>query len=290
MRIAYWGDAGWALGRIGRQFQKYLGVQVDLYDWSDCESNTDLFLRNWRSYDTIITTTMFNQVENSDFDPEVYKRLFIISHFPVFGHAYFCEEVCVRPGARYAGVSPETCREMERNGMTPVHLMPFGVDTDEFPRIYSVTGPIRRIGIIGNPDGPDDYVENKGLRAFSVMCVRLGLEPVYIHHREGTVDLYEGIDLLVSFSRLEAGPLGIFEAAACGLPVLTRPVGNAQRIKGVALFDTVDEAVVQVRKWNNHLGSLKDYVDRVTEEVRTNWSMEKLIRLHGQVIFQQTHL
>lgn len=275
MRIAYWGDLTWALGRIGRAIQKYASVPVDLYDWS--KDTHALFWERWRDYDVIIVTTIFqdlNMVEN----PELNKRLLIISHFPTLEHPQFRETTCIRDGAKYGGVSIETCEEMERHGMQPAHWIPFGVDTDIFRIWHTVTGPIRRIGVIGNPNSNEPYVENKGLKEFAVLCERLGVEPVYIYGREGDADLYKGIDLLVCMSRLEAGPLGIFEAAACGIPVLTRPVGNAQRIKGIEMFDTVDEAVLKIQDWNQDRDALREYTRRITDEVRANWSMASLVQ------------
>lgn len=275
MRIAYWGDLTWALGRIGRAIQKYAGVPVDLYDWS--RDTCTLFHERWPEYDMIIVTTIFNDL-NLDDNPELNKKLMIISHFPIMDHPQFRETTCIRDGASYGGVSIETCEELERHGMKPAHWIPFGVDTDIFRVWHTVTGPIRRIGVIGNPDAWEGYTENKGLKDFSVLCDRLGAEPVYIFGREGDADLYKGIDLLVCMSRLEAGPLGIFEAAACGIPVLTRPVGNAQRIRGIEMFDTVDEAVQKIQSWNQDRNALREYTRRITEEVRTNWSMSNLVR------------
>jgi hypothetical protein len=280
MRIAFWGDTTWALGRIGRAIQKYAGAPVDLYDWSTYTHTHTLFSERWHEYDIIIVTTIFQDLNLVD-DPEMNKRLFIMSHFPIMEHVQFRETTCIRPGASYAGVSIETCEEMELHGMKPAHWTPFGVDIDIFRVWHTVTGPIRRIGIIGNPNSHDFYTENKGLKEFAILCERLDAEPVYIYGREGDAELYKGIDLLVCMSRLEAGPLGVFEAAACGIPVLTRPVGNAQRIKGIEMFDTVDEAVSKIQNWNQDRSALREYMRRITDEVRANWSMERLV--HGLI-------
>ena len=275
-RIAFWGDVGWALGRIGNAIRKYSGHTVDMYDWSKLEESDRLFLQKWQEYDLIIVPTALTDYDpGASLCPEVYKRMLIVAHCPIFNHSHFRETVCIRPGASYAGVSIETCREMERHGMGPARWLPFGADTDEFPIRHTVSGPIRRIGIVAKPYGSEAYMDVKGTREFDTICERLGVEPVYIH---GTNDPYKDIDLLVCCSRFEAGPLGIFEAAACGVPVLTRPVGNAQRIKGIRTFDTVDDAVAQIRRWNGHIRSLTDYGHELTQEVRTNWSMEKLIQ------------
>ena len=86
--------------------------------------------------------------------------------------------------------------------------------------------------------------------------------------------------MLICCSEFEAGPLGLFEAAASGIPILTTRVGNAQFIKGVETFTTAQEAVDRINYWNNNLEKLKTYTDRVTHEVRTNWNMEVLIKKH----------
>jgi hypothetical protein len=86
--------------------------------------------------------------------------------------------------------------------------------------------------------------------------------------------------------------LGIFEAAACGVPVLTRQVGNAQHIKGVALFDTVDDALAQLDAWNNNIQGLQKYTREITHEVRVNWNMRSLIRKHlmcEEVTYESRH-
>lgn len=283
-RIAYFGDIIWALGRIGRAIKKYAGVPVDIYDWS--KDTSVLFLERWHEYDMIIVTTIFNDDVGID-NPEINKRLLIISHFPILGHPQFREVKCIRYGATYAGVSIEACREMERHGMKPAFWIPFGVDTDIFKIQHTIEGPIRRLGIIGNPNSWEGYTENKGLKEFAVLCERLDAEPVYIYGREGDADLYEGIDILVCMSHLEAGPLGVFEAASCGIPVLTRPVGNAQRIKGIEMFNTIDEAIMKINTWNQDLCALREYAHRLTHEVRTNWSMERLVHQMMEICNRQ---
>ena len=103
-----------------------------------------------------------------------------------------------------------------------------------------------------------------------------------IHSRPNidTNALYADIDALICCSEFEGGPLGIFEAAACGVPVLTTKVGNAQWIKGIATYETAEEAVRVIQEWNSNLDHLKTYTKSVTDEVRKNWNMEVLIKKH----------
>jgi hypothetical protein len=58
---------------------------------------------------------------------------------------------------------------------------------------------------------------------------------------------------------------------------MTTAVGNAQHIKGIFIFDTSQEAVDRINSWNRDLSELTSYTDIVSQEVRTNWSMDSLI-------------
>jgi glycosyltransferase involved in cell wall biosynthesis len=124
---------------------------------------------------------------------------------------------------------------------------------------------------------------------FSDICKRGGFEPVEIFGREQN-DLYKGIDALICCSQLEGGPLGIFEAASCGVPVLTRRVGNVQCIKGIAMFETADEALNILDIWNGNVDALREYANDVTNEVRVNWSMCTLIHKHLMPVLNNSQI
>jgi len=297
-RVAVWCETKWALGRIGNAIKKYV-PNVDMYDWSKSEDNGTLwFSEKWKDYDAIISNTTLHTLKQLyGFDPtdEMRRRFVIIAHCPRFeGMNYFKETLDGHsPLSVYGGVSHETCLEMKKYGVDAKYV-PFGADTDMFPRTHDVTGPIQRIGIIGelkrasNQTEKDEYAKIKGIDMFSDICTNGGFEPVYIFGREGT-NLYDGIDALICCSELEGGPLGIFEAASCGVPVLTRRVGNAQYVKGIATFDTADEALNTLNTWNGNVDSLRDYARAVTKEVRTNWSMRTLITRHLAPLLDTTH-
>jgi glycosyltransferase involved in cell wall biosynthesis len=288
-KVAVWCETKWALGRIGRAIKKYI-PNVDLYDWSTNDDNDPLWAQGgWKQYDSIISNTSLHTLKELygiEVTDEMRRRFVVIAHCPRFeGMNYFKETLKGHsPLSRYAGVSRETCREME-NYDVEASYTPFGADTDVFPWTHKVTGPIRRIGIIGevkratDQNEKDEYVNIKGMDMFADICRRGGFEPVYIFGRDGN-DLYKGIDALICCSQLEGGPLGIFEAASCGLPVLTRRVGNAQYVKGIATFDTADEALSQLDIWNGNVDGLREYTTAVTKEVRINWSMRTLILRH----------
>jgi glycosyltransferase involved in cell wall biosynthesis len=299
-KVAVWCETKWALGRIGRAIKKYVPGQVDLYNWATNDDNEPLWKQGgWKQYDAIISNTSLHTLKELygiDVTDEMRRRFVVIAHCPRFeGMKNFQEKLeGYNPLSRYAGVSRETCEEMEKRGVDASYI-PFGADTDVFPRTHRVTGPIRRLGIIGGKkadtqslDEYTEYVNIKGLGMFEDICQRGGFEPVFIFGRDGN-DLYTGIDALICCSQLEGGPLGIFEAASCGIPVLTRRVGNAQYVKGIVTFDTADEALRQLDIWNGNVDGLREYAKAVTKEVRINWSMRTLINRHLVPVLENSH-
>ena len=290
-RVAVWCESKWALGRIGKAIQKYI-PNVDMYDWCVMQDNNKLWIEEkWRDYDSIISnTTLLTLDKLYGINPsdDMLRRFVIVAHFPRFqGMNYFKESLeNYVEGPRYAGVSHETCQEMKKFGVKAPMFCPFGADTDVFPWTHKITGPIRRLGIIGGKDRTEswaahqEYITNKGLDMFSNICQRGNYEPVYIHGKNDIPphELYSDIDALICCSEIEGGPLGIFEAASCGVPVLTRRVGNVKDVKGIATFETVDDALEQLKTWNENLDALYDYTRQVTLEVRVHWSMRTLLK------------
>ena len=284
-KVAVWSETKWAFGRITNAIKKYIPGRVDVYDWTNGEDNGALWNNGkWKEYDSIISNTSLLRLKALyGFEPceDMLKRFVVIGHCPRFeGMTLFKETLDGHsPLSRYGGVSQETCQEMKKYGVDAVYT-PFGADTDVFPWTHKVTGPIRRLGIIGTVGDIEEYNRIKGFDMFVDICRRGGFEPVYIFGRDGKSELYDGIDALICCSQLEGGPLGIFEAASCGVPVLTRRVGNAQYVKGIALFDTADEALGILDIWNGNVDGIRAYTKAVTSEVRINWSMRTLITKH----------
>lgn len=283
MKVAVWTETIWAIGRISRAIQKYIrNAQVDIYDWSDGEKNRVLFREKWRDYDYIITKSdvfKLKELFGIELPCDILPKLIVISHSPNLEHPYFREHIEVYDDPLYAGVSRETCEALTKIGIKNPQWFPFGADTDIFKNNHKIQNPIRRIGFIcvKNHSHPQ-YRQVKRPDIFEEICRRVQAEPVYIYNRlTEDASLYANIDLLVSCSEFESGPLGIFEAAACGVPVLIKPTGNAQYIKGIRIFSTVEQAVECINHWNNNLDELRVYRDAVTHDVRSEWSMKKCI-------------
>ena len=273
-KVAIWQSVNWAIGRITHAMDKYIPNSY-VYDW--LTSNEFWVSGKWKEYDYIISTTDLHRIEELYGIKPDPKKLIIISHCPKFDLSHFHERMDnIQHGSIYCGVSRETCKEMEKFGVKAAWT-PFGADGDVFPLTHGVTGPIRRIGII-NGNSTHEYIKIKGLEKFNEICRIGGFEPVSVTGK--TSNLYENIDLYICCSVLEAGPLGIFEAASCGVPVMTTAVGNAQNIKGIFIFDTAQEAVDRINAWNKYPEDLRAYTEYITQEVRENWSMEILIKRH----------
>jgi glycosyltransferase involved in cell wall biosynthesis/SAM-dependent methyltransferase len=283
-RVAVWLEANWAFGRYARAIKKYM-QDVDVYDWANTETNKHLWIDgHWRDYETIISNTSLLRIRDVfgiDIPEEMSRRFLVISFFPKFeGTGYFQETLKNFPkNARYGGASLEICKVMREMGISNVKCIPFTADLEEFRPRHTVQ-TVKRLGIIGGPSRTNhpEYQENKGIPMFDEICRKGGFEPVYIHGRTG--DIYHDVDLLICCSRYEGGPTGLFEAAAMGIPILSRRVGCAQDVKGIALFDTVDEALVQLAYWNENISVLEEYTKNITREVRVNWGMKTLIDRH----------
>jgi glycosyltransferase involved in cell wall biosynthesis len=282
LKVAIWGETIWAIGRIHRAIQKYLDcARVDMYDWSNGESNNRLFTTAWKDYDRIVTKSDIFKLEEMfglKLPDGILSKLVVISHCPDLDHLYFKEHIEIRDGPVYTGVSKETCEALRKKGVRAPIWVPFGADTEIFKNTHVFSpNEIKRIGMICVQGHNSEYNSVKRPDMFEEICQRVGATPVYICNRlTEDATLYSDIDLLISCSEFEAGPLGIFEAASCGVPVLTRPVGNAKYIEGIRTFNTADEAVDIIKSWNET--SLCVYRDAITHEVHTNWSMKKCIR------------
>jgi hypothetical protein len=281
-KIAIWQSTTWAIGRITSAIHKYIPT-CDVHDL--CISGDFWVSGKWKEYDYIITTTDVHKVEALFRIKPDPKKLIIISHCPKFDLSHFQERMDnIQDGAIYGGVSQDTCKEMEKFGVK-ASWTPFGADGDVFPLTHEVTGPIRRIGFINGDCNHEEYIKIKGMEKFYEIC-RLGnFEPVSIMGK--TSNIYDNIDLFICCSVLEAGPLGIFEAASCGVPVMTTAVGNAQLIKGIFIYDIAQDAVDRINAWNKYPNDLKTYTDTVTHEVRENWSMKTLINRHINSLISQ---
>jgi glycosyltransferase involved in cell wall biosynthesis len=115
----------------------------------------------------------------------------------------------------------------------PVAYTPNGVDTDFFRPASSprCPGPLR-VGWSGSL--ANHTAEHRGLHEFIAPAVaavsgaelQVAAREERWRNRAEMLDFYHSLDVYVCASRSEGTPNTCLEAAACGLPVVTTPVGN----------------------------------------------------------------
>ncbi len=142
-------------------------------------------------------------------------------------------------------VSSEWLREMARSrfGRTDVHLAVYGVDLDVFrPVADPEPRPVPVIGFMhddrplkGAADMLSALSSVRSGRDVKVMAFGLGTKPLpawvnYLGRLSGhaLAEFYRSIDVFVSASWTETGPMTVPEAMACGAAVVTTDVGNVR--------------------------------------------------------------
>jgi hypothetical protein len=93
-------------------------------------------------------------------------------------------------------------------------------------------------------------------------------------------ELYSSFDVFLCASTLDAGPLGNFEAAALGIPVLSTAVGNWKYVKSALFFQTEEQAVDILTRWQTNAHERISYAHKVRDEVHAAWTNDVLIRTH----------
>ena len=141
----------------------------------------------------------------------------------------FAQHVIRGAGEFYAGVS-RGCRDTLKEYLPRnyVHLLPASARANRFQRRAR---PGKRIaGFIGHSQATGIQITGgiKNPQWFSSICQEYNLTPRFTHQNysyDTMQEFYDGIDYLFCTSSSEGGPLGPFEAALCGVPVISTPVG-----------------------------------------------------------------
>lgn len=121
-----------------------------------------------------------------------------------------------------------------------VHYLPA---TARSTRFHRRARPGRNIaGFIGRPTAQNIQITGgiKHPEVFSEICRTYGLMPKFSNqdYTYATMqEFYDSIDYLICTSSSEGGPLGPFEAALCGVPVLSTKVGLWGESKMEGYFD-----------------------------------------------------
>lgn len=291
MRVALWSDQSHALGRINRSLKSRLEVDghtVDLFDWSRIEETNDLRNR-FLTYDRVVGTSLITSSNLFDMsNPHFRSRVVAVAHIGV-NNPHFKEHFehvsTTTPIHAVGAVSLDAINFFSFSLSQPMVYLPCGVEVSEFTNRPPPLR-IRRLGFVGKLDHSTAYKEVKRPEWLLDICRLTGCEPVFIHGQPSSSDLYATIDMLVCTSLVEGGPLGIFEAAASGVPVLSTRVGNVARLECVSFFNTPQEAAEIIQRLNADESELASYTRAVTAEVRSRFNWDTLYEQHWRPLFR----
>jgi hypothetical protein len=143
--------------------------------------------------------------------------------------------------------------------------------------------PLRTLGWCGIPGNARSFgADLKRFSLFEEIVGRTGLQRL-VTHQNYTYDtmqqFYDSIDMLVCTSSSEGGPLGVFEAIACGVPVISTDVGLVKEASSIAKFETAEQAAALVQRFREHPESLEAYRDAQRQEFEQFLCMERLMPL-----------
>ena len=274
MRIAIWTERAWALGRIHEEIIRCIPEHLfTFFDWrsiEDCEK----YFATYQSYDILLGNTAILFLSDKfgiKLQPNYLWRTLAVLHCPVLNHEFYDERVPFKNGPEYLGVSPQCCVSIGTDLHKPVKVCPFGINPMHFPK-GSAPKNLRVAGVTAlNVHKNCDLVRN--------ICKRANLELIVADNTKEHKDLYP-FDVFLCASTLDAGPLGNFEAAALGIPVLSTRVGNWAYVKDAIFFETEDEALSILSRWKAVPEERIAYAERVRDEIHSKWTNDILIRTH----------
>lgn len=147
----------------------------------------------------------------------------------------------------FGGVSREVCSRLaETYPSAEIMHLPATVRLGRFFWEPKST-PLVRAGFVGLSKYNDEFFENiKRPGMFLEICKQAGLEPVFTEQKytyETIEKFYHSVDVVICTSVNEGGPLGVFEAIACGVPVISTPVGVVKELPFIPTFNSVERAV-----------------------------------------------
>lgn len=293
--IACFGDCGWAVGRIYNFLKKYIDKNkyvVDLYEWKHYENFVRLFLDgNYNKYDCIIVQNTikedYKKVNINSFDwNQIDDKTIAVSHtYPDY------EEPINYWWKHNYALGKYNVDEHEKVSDKKFGLLYSGYDSDLFYKVREVK-EIHSIGFCGNPNVAEQRwldVKRPWMLdeiAKNTNCV---VNNVYGKDISNGYHIYDDIDMYVCTSILEAGPLGVLECAACGIPVISTNVGYVKELNSIKKFETVEEASEIINYFNEHPDELLEYTETLRKEVEEKFSCKNVIKYWEDAIENVTY-
>ena len=142
--------------------------------------------------------------------------------------------------------------------------------------------PIKTLGWCGIPDSAKNF-GGKDLKRFFMFeeiakITGLKTSVSYRNYTYNTMqNFYNTVDLLICTSSTEGGPLPVFEAVACGVPVISTNVGLVQEMASIQTFETVQQAVKIINQFND-IDRLQEYRNKQCSQFLTDMSMEQYVK------------
>jgi hypothetical protein len=261
-------DVGWSTGTIAKDLAALSSWRVDLCNWCHYPAHLRELLSE---YDAVVAFVLHTAYQWA----------------PLKDHGVICcNDMTLEPpdraliGKCVGAVSPATLRSITKPAYKGgAYLTPGSARLGRFLRQES--RPIKTLGWCGMPHNSVAY-GGQDLKRYSMLeeiVKATGLESHVSRQDYGYEEMqqfYDFCDLFLCTSLSEGGPLPVFEAIACGVPVISTDVGLVKDMDTVWKFSTVAEAVALIQL-------LKDperrvaYCDQQYKQLVDKFSMEHFL-------------
>jgi hypothetical protein len=259
-------DECWSTGSIAKDLRATMSRRIDLLDWK-----------------RYIPTGILESIV-SEYDSVVAFCLSSPKGWPLLSkHGVVCcgkIEVDWVKGQQLLGgcfgtVSYETYLELLNIAPKPVYYTPASARLSRFT--CKPFSGVKTLGWCGVPTSAQNFggIDAKRFCMFAEILNLSGMQSNISGQRytyETMQDFYHSIDALVCTSSTEGGPLGVFEAIACGIPVISTNVGLVREFDSIPKFKTAEQAVELLKdmKGLNKL-QYKEMVDRMSMECLSSY-------------------
>ena len=264
--VLFIADERWSTGSIVKDLKIVSKWKVDIVDWSAYPEDLDKTVKEYDSVVSFLLTT-----------PHAWR---VLKDYAVI----CCQDVVEIGALKQKGLSivgkhlgaisnvvRDTLMEYQRKG--EIHLIQGSARINRFTKRSA--REIKTLGWCGIPKGSNQGIKRYWM--FEEIVKKTGMDFLipglddysYVNMQE----YYDKIDLLICTSTSEGGPLPVFEAIACGVPVISTDVGMVKEMGTVWKFETSEQAAELVEKLKCP-ETLRKYVSDQYEEFSERFTME----------------
>lgn len=281
MKIALIGPNGWALGSIHHFLEKYLSPYFEIknFYWHDANQVQQAL---GGDYQIVIGEAHIMDLEGMGYTIGENVTLIPIFHNNVItqNSAWFNVDRSTHIHFhQFYSITQEISNAIKKVYGVDTNLLPVGVCDDfwkkKTPNKINTLGQVYDINLFSNPD----YESIKRHSMFEEIRKKSGLQggTIYGKHYSLGAKIYDGFDLVVCTSKGEGLPTPFLECAAAKIPFISTKVGIIPEYKSVKTFETVEEAVNIINYLKSSPEVLKEYVDKVYEEVINDRNWKRII-------------